>query len=55
MDKGSIRCQLIAMTGTSTTTMDEVVLVILKLDTPDREELLQQLTLASQFEEMEKC
>jgi hypothetical protein len=50
--RDSTPCQLIAMTGTPTTTMDEVVLVLLRQDTPDQEGLLQQLILVLQFEEI---
>jgi hypothetical protein len=52
--RDSTPCQLIAMTGTPATTMDEVVLVLLRQDTPDQEGLLQQLILVLQFEVMAK-
>jgi hypothetical protein len=52
--RDSTPCQLIAMTGTPATTMDEVALVLLRQDTPDQEGLLQQLILVLQFEVMAK-
>jgi hypothetical protein len=52
--RDSTPCQIIAMTGTPATTMDEVVLVLLRQDTPDQEGLLQLLTLVLQFEVMAK-
>jgi hypothetical protein len=52
--RDSTPCQLIAMTGTPATTMDEVALVLSRQGTPDQEELLQRLTLVPLFEEMAK-